>query len=82
MISCSDYDYIEIACLYHYPVRLTMKQGESVEGVALDTQRDEANNECILVQSEGEDSKLVILNDVRKLEVTIENPHFNEVEFK
>ncbi|HFU74774.1 MAG TPA: transcriptional antiterminator, partial [Arcobacter sp.] len=27
MISCHQYDYIEIACMYHYPVALTLKSG-------------------------------------------------------
>ncbi|WP_246747355.1 Rho-binding antiterminator, partial [Vibrio cholerae] len=28
MVSCSQYDYIELACLFHLPVKLTMKSGE------------------------------------------------------
>lgn len=41
MISCEQYDYIEIVCLYHYPIELTMKSGERINGVALDTKRND-----------------------------------------
>ena len=81
MISCNEYDYIEIVCLYRYPVRLTMKVGESINGVALDTSRNESKNECIKLNA-NETEILVELDGISKLEVLIDNPHFSEVIFK
>ncbi len=81
MISCSEYDYIEIVCLYRYPVRLTMKVGEAIRGVALDTIRNESRNECIKLNTDETDI-LVELDGIAKLEVLIDNPHFTEVIFK
>ncbi|MDA0107773.1 Rho-binding antiterminator [Vibrio sp. La 4.2.2] len=81
MISCSDYDYIEIACMYRYPVKLTMKVGQLLEGIALDTARDESNNECLKLIAKETDV-LVILDEINKLEVLVDNPHFSEVVFK
>ena len=81
MISCNEYDYIEIVCLYRYPVRLTMKVGESIKGVALDTSRNESKNECIKLNA-NEAEILVELDGISKLEVLIDNPHFSEVIFK
>ncbi len=81
MISCNEYDYIEIVCLYRYPVRLTMKVGEFIKGVALDTSRTESKNECIKLNA-NETEILVELDGISKLEVLIENPHFSEVIFK
>lgn len=81
MISCSDYDYIEIACMCRYPVKLTMKVGQPLEGIALDTARDEINNECLKLNVKETDI-LVILDEINKLEVLVENPHFSEVVFK
>ncbi|WED29625.1 Rho-binding antiterminator [Vibrio sp. DW001] len=81
MISCSEYDYIEIACLYRYPVRLTMKEGEPIRGVALDTIRNESRNECIKLNTD-ETVILIELDGIAKLEVLIDNPHFIEVTFK
>ncbi len=81
MISCNEYDYIEIVCLYRYPVRLTMKVGESIKGVALDTSRNESKNECIKLNT-NETEILVELDGISKLEVLVDNPHFSEVTFK
>ncbi|MBX2879338.1 MAG: Rho-binding antiterminator [Granulosicoccus sp.] len=80
MISCNDYDYIEIACLYHYPIKLTLKTGGVIEGRALDTQRINAREEGIKVDVSGTQSTIA-LDDIVKLEVTIDNPHFREVSF-
>lgn len=81
MISCSEYDYIELVCLYNYPIRLTLKTDTVIEGVALDTVRDESRNECIKVDVKKTNT-LVILSDISKLEVQVENPHFSEIAFK
>ncbi len=80
MISCSNYDYIEIACLYHYPIKLTMTSGETIECTALDTQRNESREECIKVVVNGKE-RLVELDNIAKLQVCVENPHFNAVSF-
>lgn len=80
MITCNEYDYIEIACLYRFPVRLTMKTGESIEGVVFDTTRNESRNECIKLHV-GSTEATVELESISKLNVLIDNPHFSEVVF-
>jgi Rho-binding antiterminator len=80
MMSCNEHDYIEIACMYHYPIKLTMKTGEVIAGIALDTQRNDAREECIKVSVAGAESMLV-LDNISTLEVCIENPHFQRVSF-
>jgi len=50
MISCHLYDYIEIACMHQYPVKLTMKNGKVFECTALDTKYNDAKQECIKVR--------------------------------
>ncbi|KLN65788.1 Rho-binding antiterminator [Vibrio sp. VPAP30] len=75
MISCNDYDYIEIVCMYRYPVRLHLKSGVYVEGEALDTARNEDKQECIKVSMSGIEH-LVVLDDLAELEVLTNNPHF------
>lgn len=40
MISCNQYDYIEIACMYKFPLRLTLVSNQVVEGTAIDTVLD------------------------------------------
>ncbi len=80
MIKCHDHDYIEIACLYHYPIRIELKSGEILEGIAVDTERNETREECIKVSADGKE-QLVVLDEISRLKVRVENPHFDEVSF-
>ena len=80
MISCNEYDYIEIVCMHCYPIKLTMRSGEVVECVAVNTERNNAREECILVRIDS-GQKLIVLDDIAKLEVCVENPHFAEISF-
>lgn len=77
MISCNQHDYIEIVCMYHYPIKLTLKSGEIIQGIALDTQRNEQRDECIKI-----DEHLVVLEGIKILEVMVENPHLQKVTFE
>lgn len=80
MISCNQHDYIEIVCMYRYPVKLTLKSGEIIEGIAVDTVRNEQREECIKLTTEAGE-QLVILDQLTTLEVTIDNPHLQRVVF-
>ncbi|MCG9783990.1 Rho-binding antiterminator [Vibrio brasiliensis] len=80
MISCNDYDYIEIVCLYRYPVRLTLKSGQTIEGKALDTARNQDKQEAIKLEQNGVE-QLVVLDDLSLLEILVDNPHFNQKSF-
>jgi len=78
MLSCQQYDYIEIACMYRYPIKLIMNSGSVLHAKALDTARNEKRQECIKVLID-ENEKLIVLDDIARLEVTISNPHFQSV---
>ncbi len=80
MISCNEYDYIEIACMYRYPIKLTLKSGEVLECVALDTARNDSRQECIKVEQNGEHT-LIELDTLASLDVLVTNPHFQSVSF-
>lgn len=80
MISCNEYDYIEIVCMFKYPIKLTLKTGETIECTALDTARNDSREECIKVEQSSTEI-LVVLSSISKLEVCVENPHFTEVSF-
>lgn len=80
MINCNQHDYIEIVCMYRHPVKLTLKSGEVIAGIAVDTVRNEQREECIkLTTKTGE--QLVVLDQLTTLEVTIDNPHLQQVVF-
>ena len=80
MISCNQYDYIEIACTYNFLVLLTMKSGTIIEGIALDTGLNEKREESIKVEEKGKDT-WVVLAEVSRMDVLVENPHFKTVKF-
>ncbi|WP_076420949.1 Rho-binding antiterminator [Colwellia sp. UCD-KL20] len=80
MIGCNEYDTIEIVCMYKYPIKLTLKTGTVLSGVALDTQRNINREECIKIEEEGVEV-LVVLDELSTLEVCIANPHFKTVSF-
>lgn len=78
MISCQQYDYIEIACMYRYPVKLTLKSGSVIEGNAVDTARNSDYQECIKIKIDNEE-RLIVLDEIAILETTLKNPHFQSV---
>ncbi|MBU2865076.1 Rho-binding antiterminator [Reinekea forsetii] len=81
MLSCEYHDYIEIVCMFQYPVKLTLVTGEIVLGTALDTVRNDANAECVKLTL----NDFVILQEIeliKSLEVTINNPHVQKVSFR
>lgn len=80
MISCNDYDYIEIACTYQLPLKLTLKSGEIIHCIATDTSVNEAREECVRVVIDSS-KRLVVLDQIKTMEAEIENPHFKKVSF-
>ncbi|BED90937.1 hypothetical protein PspMM1_34050 [Pseudoalteromonas sp. MM1] len=81
MISCHQYDYIEIACMHHLSVELVLKNGDSVCGVATDTKRNANRDECIVVNVNGE-LKLIELTSISVIKALKQNPYFNKVNFE
>ena len=80
MISCEHYDTIEIVCMYHYPIKIMLKAGTMVEGIAIDTGRNNEREECIKMNIDSVEH-YIVLETISKLEVTINNPHFNTISF-
>lgn len=81
MISCAEYDTIEMVCMYQYPIKLIIKSGITLEGVAIDTKRNKNREECILLNV-NDVLQLIKLDDIVQLNVCIENPHVNQITFK
>lgn len=80
MISCHEYDYLEIACMYHYPIKLSLSNGDIIEGIAWDTGRTEDKQECLILKIDAKIHK-VLLQDVKALTALVKNPHFTTVTF-
>lgn len=87
MISCNQYDYIEIVCLFRYPIELKLKNGNTILGIALDTARNAQQQECIKLgnlnshHKEITATQLIHLDDIASLRVCIDNPHFQSIDF-
>ncbi|MCK8044206.1 Rho-binding antiterminator [Shewanella sp. 1CM18E] len=89
MMTCNQYDYIELVCLYRFPIKLTLKSGEIISGIAVDTCRNTLNQHCIKLISETnsqQDSSeqaghLVELDNISHMHVCIDNPHVRDISF-
>lgn len=81
MISCHLHDYIEIACMYHFPVTLQLDDGREVIGVARDTGIDDDKRECLRLDNHG-DLISVVLDQLVSLKANVTNPHFDFIRFK
>ena len=80
MISCHLHDYVEVVCLYQYPIKLTLKSGLLITGIARDTVYNDMRQECLKLDVAGKEC-LVVLDDLSHLEVRVPNPHFQAVAF-
>ncbi len=80
MMSCEQHDYIEIACLYRYPIILTLTSGHELSGIAIDTARNEDKAECIKILADHT-ARLVPLAHIARMKAASDNPHFDTVTF-
>ena len=80
MMSCEQHDYIEIACLYRYPVILTLNSGDKLSGIAIDTARDQNRQECIKLLVDNT-ARLVPLANLAGMKAALPNRHFDHIAF-
>jgi Rho-binding antiterminator len=80
MIRCQQYDYLELVCLYQYPLAITLKSGDILCGTALDVAPNENKVESLKLLSNN-NVLWVNLEDIAILTVTAQNPHLTEVTF-
>lgn len=78
-ISCELHDYIEIACVYGYQVRLKFKDGQQLEGKAVDIITAD-KHEYLLIRNDKEQHS-IDLTEVAKLQVLTPHAKFSEVSF-
>ena len=81
MLKCDLHDYIEMVCLYHYPLKLTLSCGAVLTGTALTTRYNGQRQECLVIK-QNDSEQQVLLEDITLLEVTVTNPHMQQVRFK
>jgi Rho-binding antiterminator len=79
-ISCELHDYIEIACMYGYRVKLTLKEQQTIEGKALDTITDADKREYLVVDTGQEKQKIELIR-LDKMQALTPNAVFKVVTF-
>jgi Rho-binding antiterminator len=79
-ISCELHDYLEIACMYGYRVRLTIKNHQTIEGKAIDTVTTAEKREYLVIDN-GQKKQQIELNQLVKMEVLTPNAKFMNVSF-
>lgn len=80
MLNCDLHDYIEIVCLYHYPLKLTLSSGIERTGTAVTTRYNDNRQECLVIR-QNDNEQLVLLDEIALLEVTVANPHLQQIRF-
>lgn len=78
-ISCDLHDFVEVACMYGYQLKLILKNDQIIEGKAIDIVNSPEKNECLVIDSGTR--QLVELIRLAKMEVLTPNAKFSEVIF-
>lgn len=79
VISCELHDFVEVACMYGYQVRLVLKNGQEAEGRAVDiTQSNDKREFLVIDNGSKQQFDLMALS---KMHVLTPNAKFSEVVF-
>jgi Rho-binding antiterminator len=79
-ISCELHDFLEIACLYGYRVKLTLKDQKIIECKALDVLTTVEKREYLVIDN-GHEQRQIEFNQLSKMQVLTPNALFKEVAF-
>ena len=80
IIDCELHDYIEVACMYSYQVRLILKNQQIFEGKAKDIVTTAEKREFLIIDNE-QGSQEVELIQLKKMQILTPNAQFKEVVF-
>jgi Rho-binding antiterminator len=78
-LKCDLHDYLEIACLYKFEVKITLKDGTKILGIPITTNTIH-KIEYLEINSDGELITVPVLN-LSSMRACKKNPHFVLVEF-
>ena len=78
-LSCDQHDYIEIACMFGYHVKLIFKDQQTLEGKAIDTYTSADKHEYLIID-DGRKHQIDFAH-LKKLQVLTAHARFSEVSF-
>lgn len=79
-ISCELHDFVEVACMYGYQLKLVLKNNQIVEGKAIDIVNSPEKRECLVIDSDSRQQ--IELTQLAKMQVLTPNAKFSEVVFQ
>lgn len=79
VIPCELHDFVEVACMYMYQLKLILKNGEVIEGKAIDIVS--VDQQEMLVVDDGGEKRQIDLMALTKMQVLTPNAKFSEVVF-
>lgn len=80
-ISCSNYDYFEIACTLKLSVELTLRNDEKIRGEASTLRISRCQNDTIEQILLVNPDTAINLTEIKKMKSLDSNPHFEEIIF-
>ena len=80
VISCELHDFVEVVCMYNYRLKLILKDGQIIEGKAIDIVNTPERRECLVI--DGDTRQQIDLTRLSKMEVLTPNAKFSEVIFE
>lgn len=78
-ISCELHDFVEVVCMYGYRLKLFLKDGQIIEGKAIDIINSAEKRECLIIDNDGKQQ--IELIRLARMEVLTPNAKFREVIF-
>ena len=78
-ISCELHDFVEVACMYGYQLKLILKNHQVIEGKAIDIVSSPEKRECLVI--DGDSRQQIELTQLAKMQVLTPNAKFSEVVF-
>jgi Rho-binding antiterminator len=79
-ISCELHDFVEVACMYGYQLKLFLKNNQVIEGKAIDIVNSPEKRECLVIENDSRQQ--IELTQLARMQVLTPNAKFNEVVFQ
>lgn len=79
-ISCELHDFVEVACMYGYQLKLFLKNNQVIEGKAIDIVNSPERRECLVIENDSRQQ--IELTQLARMQILTPNAKFNEVVFQ
>lgn len=79
IIACELHDFVEVACMYGYQLRLILKNNQEIEGKAIDIVQSDDKREFLVIDNGSRQQ--VDLVELSKMQVLTPSAKFTEVIF-